>query len=426
MQKITDIYLRNLKGTEKIRDILVDQRLYLRVKLLKNGRTVKKWYLRYYDAAGKQQRYTMGDYPEIGLADARRKALELRDQFKEGGTLAEQARQGALDGTEKTGPTFREIADEWFGKQKSGWVEGHALRQRERLEAIYRVFGDRLIDDVTMDDIGAFIGTKTQVGHLDVAKRALSLIRQVLEYAETMGRLEDSRILIRIGALRKSIQKPRRERHLYRPLTEAEIAKLLADIEIVSTRLKVETACAIRIAPYVMVRPKELCGARWDEIDLGKAEWVIPAGRMKMEREHIVPLPSQVVRLLAELKPITGNHEFVFPSYSKTKPHIGTEALIRVFRRMGYVSYLQNEGTFFTTHGFRGMASTLLYQKLKFPGHLIELQLAHVDENKVRAAYNQINSRSWLDERRKMLQAYADFLDGLKNSELENRTRETE
>ena len=91
---------------------------------------------------------------------------------------------------------------------------------------------------------------------------------------------------------------------------------------------------------------------------------------------------------------------------------------------MGYVSYLQKAGTFFTTHGFRGMASTLLYQKLRFPGHLIELQLAHVDENKVRAAYNQIKSRSWLDERRKMLQTYADYLDGLKNGELERRLGE--
>lgn len=139
-----------------------------------------------------------------------------------------------------------------------------------------------------------------------------------------------------------------------------------------------------------------------------------------MGREHIVPLPSQAVEALADIKMITGNNEFFFPSYSKKRDHIGTEALIRVFRRMGYANYRQKTGTFFTTHGFRGMASTILYQKLKYPGHLIELQLAHVDENKVRAAYNRIHSRSWLEERREMLHAYANFIENLKIFSLEN------
>lgn len=371
--------------------------------------------MRYYDAAGKQYRYTIGAYPEIGLAEARNRAAELRRQAVQGVSLAEQARQ------KKPGSTFGDLAGEWIDKKKEGWVDGHTLRQRERLGTVIRIFGEKDINEISMDDVIAAIGQKTQAGNYESARRTLSLIRQVLEYADTLGRLSDNRILTRIDSFRKTMSAPRRERHLYRELNDQEIGKLLADIEIYSTVCKAETGAALRLAPYLIVRPKELCGARWAEIDLEKAEWIIPAERMKMGREHIVPLPAQAVRLLTELRKITGNDEYVFPSYSKTKPHIGTEALIRAFRRMGYVSYLHKEGTFFTTHGFRGMASTLLYQKLQFPGHLIELQLAHVDENKVRAAYNQINSRSWLDERRKMLQAYADFLDSLKNDELEKR-----
>lgn len=414
MGKITDTYLRSLKGEEKPRDIAVDQRLYLRVRLLKSGKTVKKWFLRYYDAAGKQQGYTMGDYPEISMAQAKKTAIELMEKFKAGGTIPEQARQG-----DKKSPTFAEMADEWIDRKKEAWVAGHTLRQRERMGSLSRVFGKKDVNDVTMDDIVSAIGQKERAGHHESARRSLSLIKSVLSYAATMGKLRDNRILVNIDAFRETLTTPRRERHLYKELSEAEIGKLLANIEIYSTVCKAETGAALRLAPYLIVRPKELCGARWEEIDLEKAELVLPPERMKMGREHVVPLPTQAVVILGELKKLTGNGEYVFPSYGQAKPHIGTEALIRAFRRMGYTSYRKTDGIFFTTHGFRGMASTILYQKLQYPGHLIELQLAHVDENKVRAAYNRIHSKSWLDERRAMLQAYADYLDGLKEKETE-------
>lgn len=308
--------------------------------------------------------------------------------------------------------------------KKETWVEGHALRQWERLSTVNRAFGSKDVNAVSMDDIIAVIGKKTVAGNLDSARRTLSLIRSVLECADTTGRLEDNRILIRIDSFRKTLALPRRDQHFYVELPDEAIGRLLADIEIESTKWKPETGYALKLAPYLLVRPKELCGARWDEIDQKRPEWVLPAERMKMGREHVVPLPAQASRLLEELRPLTGNGDFLFPSYSKGKDHIGTEALIRALRRMGYASSRQKSGTFFTTHGFRGMASTILYQRLKCPGHLIELQLAHVDENKVRAAYNRIHSCSWLGERRGMLQAYADFIERLKVFSLENEKNE--
>lgn len=417
MKKATDAYIRSLKGSEKMREILIDQRLYLRVTLLKNGETKKKWFIRYYDAAGKQQRFTIGEYPALGLADARLKALQLTEQFKQGGTLAEQAKQ------KKSETTFAELTAEWLEKKSEGWVETHAIRQKERLGAVLRVFGEKDINQVNMNDITAAINFKIKQGAVETARRTISLIRQIFEFADTMGRLEDNRILIRIDSYRKTIAIPRRERHLYQELSEVQIGELLAKLELWTGRVRPETGTALKLASYLIVRPNELCGAKWDEIDLEKAEWVIPRERMKMSREHVVPLPTQVLSLLRELKGLTGNYEFIFPTYSKarTGESMRTETLVKALRKMGYTSHRSADGIFFTTHGFRGMASTILYQKLQFQGHLIELQLAHVDENKVRSAYNRIHSRSWLDERRKMLQAYADFLDNLKNEELRKR-----
>lgn len=165
----------------------------------------------------------------------------------------------------------------------------------------------------------------------------------------------------------------------------------------------------MRLAPYVILRPNELCGATWDEIVLDAAEWGLPPDRMKMAREHIVPLPRQAAEILRTLHFYSGESEYVFPAYSKKGDHICPESLIRAFRRMGYASARQ-DGTVFPTHGFRGMASTILYQKLQYPGQMIELQLAHIEDNTVRAACNRITPRSWLEQRRDMLQTYADYL----------------
>lgn len=406
MAIITDSYIRNTKGSEKPREMRVDECLYLRVTL-KAGKTMKKWLLRYTDNNGKGQRYIFGEYPDIGLLEARTRAAELLKQAKCGETLASVARRG------KICRTFADTAGEWFSKMSEGWVAGHIERQRQRLGTINRLIGSRDVGDVTMEDVGMIVGLKTNAGVNDSARRTLSVIRAVLEYADSLDRLKDNRILIKIDSFRKTLPKKRKGNHFYVQLSDEEIGKLLCDIEANSVRWRPETSAAMRIAPYVILRPNELCGARWTEIDLDAAEWKLPPERMKMNREHIVPLPRQAVEILKTLQFYSGDGEFVFPAYTKAGDHLCSEALIRAFRRMGYASARQ-DGTRFTTHGFRGMASTILYQKLQYPGQMIELQLAHIEDNTVQAAYNRINSRSWLDERRKMLQAYADYLDGLK------------
>jgi integrase len=164
------------------------------------------------------------------------------------------------------------------------------------------------------------------------------------------------------------------------------------------------TRAALRLAPYVFLRPGELRAAEWSEFDLEAEEWRIPGPRMKMGDQHIAPLSSQAVAILRELQPLTGNGRYVFPAIGPATRPLSENTLNAGLRRLGY------SGDEHTAHGFRSMASTLLNEQGWHPD-LIELQLAHAERNKVRAAYNKAQR---LPERRKMMQAWADYLDELK------------
>lgn len=171
MSIITDTYIRNLKAEEKAKEIRVGECLYLRLTL-KQGKTMKKWLLRYTDAAGKPQRFIFGEYPETGMAEARMNAIELLKQAKNGETLAKIARR------ERISTTFKDTAAEWFDKMKEGWVDGHVQRQGQRLATINRTLGQKDISDVTMEDVGMVINLKTNAGVHDSARRTLSIIRE--------------------------------------------------------------------------------------------------------------------------------------------------------------------------------------------------------------------------------------------------------
>jgi integrase len=264
-----------------------------------------------------------------------------------------------------------------------------------------------------MPDVDAALLPLVKDGKSETAKRACDLIRNVLEHADLMEMLDNSAIINKIAKYRRSIPTSPAKRHFYQEMTEEQAGKLLFALEESKMRWTKTTSVAVRLAPYVFLRATELCGAEWSEIDLERAEWLIPAERMKSRREHLVPLSRQALELLREIRPLSSGGKLVFPSQSRPNEHITTNALIQVLRRLGYKS-IREEGESFVTHAFRGLASTTLYQKLQYPGDYIEHQLAHVEPNKVKLAYNQINARSYLEERRKMMQAYANYLDELR------------
>lgn len=420
MEKVSDLKLRKIEGipgeTQKIN---VGAGLQLWVTVNQAGKTSKVWYLRYYDAENKRQRSKLGTYPELSLAKAQAAAEDAKAKAKEGVKLADEraaARRIIIEANApKPGTSFEEIARVWLEKKSIDWEFSHAKRQRERLEAnIFPIFGAKDISAVTMTDIDGALDLVVKRGSRETAHRIATILKTVFEYADAMGYLEDIAIITRLSSYKKTLPQPKKDRHFYKEMTEDQIGQLLLDIEESKGRWTLQTSTALRLAPYVITRPGELCEAEWTEFNLEAAEWYIPARRMKAGLDHIVPLPRQALALLYDMKAFSGSGQYVFPSWSKKNTPITTNALVVALRKIGYGSTLQDPSNAFTTHGFRGMASTLLYQRLEYPGDYVELQLAHKEKDKVKAAYNQITPRSYLDQRREMLQKYADYLDNLR------------
>jgi len=420
--KITDVYLRKLTGIAgKTQRIAVGNGLFLWLTINRGGNTAKVWYLRYYDEAGKQQRSKLGTYPELSLAQAQAQAENAKKAGKDGIRLAQvhaEARRVKIEGSQEAQAaklnTFEVVAEKWLAEKSLHWVDGHLKRQKERLQGhLFNALGNKPVNEIGMADIIGAIRPLVIEGKIETAKRSCDLVRNVLEYADLLGELENSSIPGKVAKYRKEIPTSPTKRNYYQEMTEDQIAALLRGIEASKLRWTKSTSVAIRLAPYVFLRAKELAEAEWPEINLDNAEWLIPARRMKERREHLVPLSRQAIELLKEIEPLSRGGKYVFPSQSKRNEPITTNALIQVLRRLGYKS-TREDGESFVTHGFRGLASTILYQKLGYPGDHIEHQLAHAESNKIKAAYNQIGIRSYLEERRMMMQAYANYLDSLR------------
>jgi integrase len=422
MDRLTDMALRKMTGTPgETKTIAAGGGLQLWVTVNQAGNTLKSWVLRYYDADGKRQKARIGTYPDLSLAKAQALAEDLKAQAKTGANLAQERRKARrviveenTKSQEAEQNTFMDVAEAWLQKKALSWVPGHLKRQRERLQGhLYHALGNMPVSTMTMNDVDTVIMPLVKEGKIETAKRACDLIRNVLEHADLMGMLENASLISKISRYRREIPTSPAKRHFYQEMSEEQIAALLLALEESKGRWTKATSVAGRLAPYVFLRASELCGAEWSEIDLDKAEWLIPAERMKSRREHLVPLSRQALALFEEIRPLSGGGKYVFPSQSKRNEPISTNALIQVLRRLGYKS-TREEGETFVTHAFRGMASTTLYQKLQYPGDYIEHQLAHVEPNKVKLAYNQINARSYLEERRTMMQEYANYLDSLR------------
>jgi len=420
--KITDVYLRKLTGIAgKTQRISVGNGLFLWVTINRGGSTAKVWYLRYYDEAGKQQRSKLGTYPELSLAQAQAQAENAKKAGKDGIRLAQvhaEARRVRIEGSQEAQAaklnTFEVVAERWLAEKSLHWVDGHLKRQKERLQGhLFKALGNMPINAIGMAEIIGAIRPLVIDSKIETAKRSCDLVRNVLEYADLLGELENSSIPGKVAKYRREIPTSPTKRNYYQEMTEDQIATLLHGIETSKLRWTKSTSVAIRLAPYVFLRAKELAEAEWAEINLDNAEWLIPARRMKERRDHLVPLSRQAIGLLKEIEPLSRGGKYVFPSQSKRDDPITTNALIQVLRRLGYKS-TREEGESFVTHAFRGLASTILYQKLGYPGDHIEHQLAHAETNKIKAAYNQIGVRSYLEERREMMQAYANYIDSLR------------
>lgn len=382
---LTEAAVRAAKPKEKPYKLFDERGMYLLVSVT----GARLWRLKYRQD-GVERSIALGAYPDTSLKRAREKRDEARRKVADGADPRTTRTQ-----TE----SFEAVAREWLGKQ-GRLADSTVKRDRERLENfVFPYLGRRQVKAITAADLLHILRPIEARGTHETAHRTRAVVGRIFRFAIATGRAERD-----ISADIRGSLTPSRARH-YPAITEPRrIGELMRAIA--GYQGQPSTEFALRIAPYVFVRPGELRGARWAEFDLKGALWRVPAARMKAGREHLVPLAKQVVALLKELQPITGEGggEFLFPSLRGVSQPISNIALNAALRRMGIG---KDEHT---PHGFRSTASTRL-NELGFPPSDIELQLAHKDRDEVRAAYNRALR---LEERRAMMQFWADYLDGLR------------
>lgn len=394
--KLTDAKLRALKPTGKTQKNSDGGGLYIHLSPAGG----KLWRL-FYRFDGKQKTLTLGKYPAASLVEARKRRDEARELLGQGIDPGEKKKEGkAAAADQARAMTYEVVAREWFAKYSQGWTESNRAKILARQENdVFPFLGHLPIGEITAPDVLAVARRIEERGAVDTAHRAMQDCSRIFRYAVATGRGERDPVADLKGAL-----SPVRSTS-YASIKEPKaIGALLRDIEVYSGNLIVQAA--LRLAPYVFVRPGELRRVEWTEVNLEAAEWRIPAEKMKMRIVHIVPLARQVVGILHDLAQYTAAGRYLFPSMRANSAPISDMTLLAGLRRLGYG---KDE---MTMHGFRSMASTLLNEQ-GYNRDWIERQLAHGERNSVRAAYNYAE---YLPERRLMMQEWADYLDGLRES----------
>ena len=390
---LTNKTIQNAKSGDKPVRLFDGGGLYLEVSP-KGG----KWWRLKYRFRGKEKRISLGVYPDVGLKEARDGRDDARQQLRSGidPSAARKAIKTAV--LDLDANSFEAIAREWLAKFAPSWSEDHKERMRHRFEFnVFPWIGRKPISEVGAPDLLAILRRIESKGATDTAHRTRQNCGQVFRYAIATGRAERDPSADLRGAL-----PPVNAKH-HPSITDPKgVGELLRVIE--GYEGSFITRCALRLAPLVIVRPGELRKAEWREFSLEGAEWRIPSVRMKMKEQHLVPLSLQAVEILHELEPLTGSGHYVFPGARTNGRPMSENTVNAALRRLGYTKQEM------TGHGFRSMASTLLNEQ-GWNRDAIERQLAHAERDNVRASYNYAE---YLPERRRMLQAWADYLDGLR------------
>lgn len=392
--KLTDTACKNAKPLEKPRKLSDGAGLYLEIVPSGKPNGSKYWRLKY-RFAGKEKRLALGIYPEVSLKEAREKRDKARDLIRDGIDPSQAKKDLKHQQYIDTENTFKNIACEWHHNQKLTWTSKHAETVLRRLELnVFPILGDKPIHTIKAQELLNVIRIIEGREALDVAHRTLQTCGQIFRYAIATGRAERNVTLDLRGALKT------RKKENYNHLEAKELPEFLQKLAEYDGDL--QTVLGFKLLILTFVRTGELRGAKWEEIDFEKAEWRIPAERMKMKELHIVPLSTQAIAVLKELQRLTGHHEYIFPNRNKPLTFISENTLLYALYRMGY----HNRAT---VHGFRATASTILNEHNWRPD-VIERQLAHAERNKVRASYNHAQ---YLPERQRMVQWWADHLDSV-------------
>ena len=356
----------------------------------------KLWRFKY-SFGGKNKLISFGSYPDVSLSMARDRRAAARRKIAEGIDPQESNSSTKCSDNQNT---FETIAREWHGPFMALKTEEYRQKILSALEKdIFPWIGSTQMDQIKPADLLAALKRIHNRGALEAAHRTRSTCSQIFRYAVATGRAERDVAADLRGAL-----PPYRNGHHAAVTDPVELAPLLRAIDGYQGGLVVRSA--LQLVPLLFVRPGELRAAEWSEIDLDAAEWNIPAEKMKMKVAHLVPLCRQALEVLRELKPLTGRFRYVFPSTRTAERCMSENTVNAVFRTMGF------DHDTVTGHGFRATARTILDEVLKVRVDFIEHQLAHAVRDPNGRAYNRT---AHLDERRKMMQLWADYLDGLKS-----------
>jgi integrase len=389
---LSDIAIRNAKPSDKPVKLADERGLFL--LLAPAG---GKWWRFNYRYDGKQKTLSMGVYPDIGLKVARERRDAARKLLADGIDPGENRKAMKATKSDRAGNSFEVVAREWFAKHAETLGGDTGQRTIRRLERdVFPWIGARPIADIKAPELLAVARRVESRGAVETAHRALGNCGQVFRYAIATGRAERDPTPDLRGAL-----PPAKSGHFAAVTEPKQVAERLRLFDSYQGTLIV--ASALRIAPLVFVRPGELRRAEWAQIDLEAAEWRYTV--TKTNTEHIVPLSTQALAILREIHPLTGDGRFVFPGARSLARPMSDAAIIAAMRTLGIGKEVMSG------HGFRAMARTILDEVLGFRPDFIEHQLAHAVRDPNGRAYNRT---AHLPERKRMMQAWADYLDKIK------------
>lgn len=385
---LSDIQVRNLKSTNKAYKVSDFEGLFVLVKASGS----KSWRFKY-RIDGKEKLLVIGDYPAISLAQARKARDAAKAQLAHGIDPNEAKQEEKRIRLAAKGETFEKLGQAFLEKQR---IEGKSKATLDKtayhLKLANRDFGRKPISEITAPVILKTLRKVEAKGNYETAHRLRARIGSIFRYAVASGVAETDPTY----ALRDALIRPTRK-HRAAITDPNELGQLLRDIE--QFNGQTSTRIALRLLAMLAQRPGEIRHARWEEFDLEERVWAIPAGKMKMRRDHNVPLTPQAIALLEELRPLTGECEFLFPSLNSWKRPMSENTLNAALRRMGY------SGDDMTAHGFRASFSTLANESGLWNPDAIERALAHEERNEVRRAYargehwtNRVRLAAWWAE----------------------------
>ncbi|MGH1456039.1 MAG: tyrosine-type recombinase/integrase [Alphaproteobacteria bacterium] len=367
------------------------------LELHKNGSKYWRYKFRYLN---KEKLMSLGVYPEITLAEAREKHRVAHKIVSEGENPIELKREAVAHKKHEQSNTFEIIARDWLEYKKTEWSEVNYSTVKRRLEQdVFPVIGYVPIKSVTHQMLIDLSKTVQERGANELAKRIIQIAKHIFQYAIINGYAEKNIA----EDLKGFIKTPPTQS--YAAIDPKDLPNLLKDIDRHRSRMHRQSQIALELMMLTFVRTGELIKAEWGEFDLGHKVWAIPAKRMKMNNDHLVPLSDQAIALIEELRTLHRNNHWVFPSRTRSMNHMSNNTILMALRRMGY-------GGIMTGHGFRSLAMTTIMERLKYPYEIPDTQLAHGKGGSVRKAYDRAK---YLEQRTKMMQDWADYLDNLKH-----------